>query len=96
MDFYKRFGTFSDLDFADDIALTLNLIDETQKLLINVENEAAKVGLHLNAKKTRKLSHIIKKQRILRQEMIRKSRWCKISNIWAPGSITPLNISKLG
>ena len=40
------------LDFADDIALTANLITEAQKLLTDVESAASKIGLHLNAKKT--------------------------------------------
>ena len=48
----------SDLDFADDIAVTLNLIDETQNLLINVDNQAAKIGLHLNAKKSEIISRL--------------------------------------
>ena len=45
----------SDLDFADDIALTFNSIEEAQKALIDVEKAAAKVGLYLNAKKTEAL-----------------------------------------
>jgi len=50
----------SDLDFADDIALTLDTTQEAQNLLSAVEAQnllsavktAANVGLHLNAKKT--------------------------------------------
>ena len=42
----------SDLDFADDIALTLDTIQEAQALLFKVGAEAANVGLHLNAGKT--------------------------------------------
>lgn len=42
----------SDLDFADDIALTLDTLQEAQNLLSGVEIEATKVGLHLNAAKT--------------------------------------------
>ena len=42
----------SDLDFADDIALILDKIEEAQNTLQNVEDAAAKVGLHLNARKT--------------------------------------------
>ena len=41
-----------DLDFADDIALTLDTLEEAQNLLTKVENAARNVGLHLNAKKT--------------------------------------------
>ena len=42
----------SDLDFADDIALTLDTLQEAQSLLTSVETAAANVGLHLNATKT--------------------------------------------
>jgi len=42
----------SDLDLADDIALTLDTIQVAQTLLSGVETEAANVGLHLNAGKT--------------------------------------------
>ena len=42
----------TDLLFADDIALLANEIWQAQELLSRVETEAAKVGLHVNAKKT--------------------------------------------
>ena len=42
----------TDLDFADDIALLSNEIYQAKVLLGLVETEAAKVGLHVNAKKT--------------------------------------------
>ena len=38
--------------FADDIALLANKIAQSQELLSRVETEAAKIGLHCNAKKT--------------------------------------------
>ena len=41
-----------DLDFADDIVLLSNEIEQARKLLHQVENECSKVGLGLNAKKT--------------------------------------------
>ena len=44
--------TISDLDFADDIALILNHIDEPQCQLQSVVNAATNVRLHLNAVKT--------------------------------------------
>ena len=44
--------TITDLDFADDIALLCNEIHQAQELLKRVEEEAARVGLHVNAKKT--------------------------------------------
>ena len=42
-----------DLDFADDIVLLSNEIEQARKLLHNVEKECGKVGLGINAKKTK-------------------------------------------
>ena len=42
----------TDLDFADDIALVAQEIEAAQEILLRVETEACKVGLHLNAKTT--------------------------------------------
>ena len=61
----------SDLDFADDIVLTANIINEAQQLLKDVEIAASKVGLHLNAKKTE----------VLIPNLVRKSKLSMISNI---------------
>ena len=44
--------SITDLDFADDIALLSNEIHQAQQLLKELEVEAAKVGLHVNANKT--------------------------------------------
>ena len=49
----------TDLDFSDDIALISHEIEATQILLHEIETEAAKVGLHLNAKKTEVQSYNI-------------------------------------
>ena len=43
----------TDLDFADDIALVSNTASQAQELLDKVENAALRVGLHMNAKKTK-------------------------------------------
>ena len=50
----RRVGpvVITDLDFADDIALITHEIDQAQELLTRLEQEAAKIGLHLNSKKT--------------------------------------------
>ena len=42
----------TDLDFADDICLLTNDVEQAQQLLGQVERECEKVGLELNAKKT--------------------------------------------
>ena len=49
----------ADLDFADDIALLSDEIEQAQELLLRVENECKKVGLGLNAKKTKCLAYNI-------------------------------------
>ena len=55
----KRVGPVNatDLCFADDIVLLANQIAQAKALLHNVENEAAKVGLHINAKKTEAMEY---------------------------------------
>jgi len=42
----------TDFDFADDIALVSNLVEQAQEMLHRVEAERRNVGLRLNAKKT--------------------------------------------
>ena len=49
----------TDLDFADDIALTSNRINQAQDLLLAVEAECKKVGLEINAGKTQFMSYNI-------------------------------------
>ena len=47
--------SITDLDFADDIALLSDDIEKARQLLRNVETECLKVGLALNAKKTKSM-----------------------------------------
>ena len=47
--------SISDLDFADDIVLISNEIQQAQSLLCQVELECQKVGLGLNVKKTKNM-----------------------------------------
>ena len=42
----------TDTDFADDIAIITEEIEKAQEMLTSIEFEAAKIGLHLNVKKT--------------------------------------------
>ena len=49
----------ADLDFADDIALLSDEIAQAQELLLTVEKEFKKVGLVLNAKKTKSVAYNI-------------------------------------
>ena len=52
-----RAKTITDLDFADDIALLSNLIEQAKQLLLAVEKECNAVGLHINAKKTKYMTY---------------------------------------
>ena len=45
--------TQTDLDFADDIALLSNEIEQAQKLLDAVQEQCRRTGLHLNSSKTK-------------------------------------------
>lgn len=45
----------TDLDYADDVALTAEQITSAQQLLISFEKSAAKVGLFLKTKKSERM-----------------------------------------
>ena len=45
--------TLTDLDFADDIALLSDKIEQAQSILSRFQRECQKVGLPFNAKKTK-------------------------------------------
>ena len=45
------------MDFADDIALLSDAIEQAQELLLRVETECNKVGLRLNGPKTKYLAY---------------------------------------
>ena len=47
----------ADLDYADDICLISDRVEQAQELLNRVEVECAKVGLRLNAKKTEVITY---------------------------------------
>ena len=49
--------TITDTDFADDIALICEEIEQAQEMLTRVENETLKIGLHLNEKKTEVMAY---------------------------------------
>ena len=55
----KRHGPecITDLDFADDISLLSESINQAQELLTRLEVSSAKVGLHLNAAKTKIIAY---------------------------------------
>ena len=50
----------TDLDFADDIALLSDTLQQAQELLTRVEDAAATVGLMMNASKTKFMAYNIK------------------------------------
>ena len=47
----------TDLDYEDDISLIPRQVEQAQELLSRVEEECAKVGLGLNAKKTEVIAY---------------------------------------
>ena len=49
----------TDLDYADDICLLSNHMEQAQELLSRVESECAMVGFRLNAKKTEVITYNI-------------------------------------
>ena len=51
---YRRYPAtiLTDLSYADDIALVSHDVCQAQQLLTCVEEEAGKIGLHINAMKT--------------------------------------------
>ena len=49
----------TDLDFADDIALISDTAEKARELLLTVERECNKIGLQLNAKKTKVMAYNI-------------------------------------
>ena len=48
--------TFTDTDFADDLALISNTLEQAQLFLLRVESAAGQIGLHLNESKTEFMS----------------------------------------
>ena len=60
--------SLADLDFADNISLLSNQIEQAQELLIRVERSCMKVGLGLNAKKTKFLAYNIEGNLSLRTD----------------------------
>ncbi|XP_015753298.1 PREDICTED: uncharacterized protein LOC107333054 [Acropora digitifera] len=52
----KRAVVVTDLDFAEDIALLSEQVEQAQELLKRVEESAKQIGLEMNAKKTKCLS----------------------------------------
>ena len=52
----------TDVDFADDIALISDHIEQARKLLLSVEKECKKVGLGINAGKTKYVSYNIEEE----------------------------------
>ena len=57
---YDRFNyiiSFTDADYADDIALLANTPNQAETLLYSLERAAAGIGLHVNAHKTEYMSY---------------------------------------
>ena len=78
--------TLTDLDLADDIALLLDKIEQAQSILSRVQIECQKVGLALNAKKTKYITYNIDtKETALKTYNIIKLEKVEVSNTWDHG-----------
>lgn len=89
--------TLTDLDFADDIALLSNQIQQAQELLFRVERSCKKVGLGLNAKKTKFLAYNIEDTVIIRTdngEELGKQDDFKYLGSWVDSSEKDIKIRK--
>ncbi|KAI8483147.1 hypothetical protein Bbelb_391660, partial [Branchiostoma belcheri] len=56
-DFHDIMLSFANKLFLDDKALLTGIIKQARELLLRLENESAKVGLNLNAKKTKLMAY---------------------------------------
>ena len=88
--------TISDLDFADDIALTLDNLQEAQTLLTGVETAASNVGLHLNAAKTEMIVYNQQIEMInsLNGEQIKSVDDFKYLGSWIDNTLKDMNTRK--
>ena len=49
--------TITDIDYADDIAITTNNVKEANILLNSLEKTAREIGLHINVAKTEYIAY---------------------------------------
>ena len=87
----------TDLDFADDIALLSDEIEQAQELLSRVESECKKVGLCINAKKTKALAINITDPPSLHTKDGTALEWVsdfKYLGSWVEQSAKDLNVRK--
>ena len=76
----------TDFDFADGICLITEEIDQAQELLTRVEEECARVGLTLNAKKTEVMIYNTARHPPLRTKDGSTLKVKEDFNTWAHGS----------
>ena len=87
----------ADLDFADDISLLSDEIEEAQQLLYSVERECKKVGLGLNGPKTKYLAYNIEDQQPLQTldgTTLEKKDDFKYLGSWTDSSEKDINVRK--
>ena len=95
----RRIGAeiITDLDFADDIALITETLQQGQELLSRVESSTARVGLHLNADKTEVMIYNQTTTDILKSksnEIIKKVEEFKYLGAWMSASDKDIKIRK--
>ena len=87
----------TDLDFADDIALLSDEIQQAQELLLRVEGECKKVGLGINAKKTKGLAFNFEDPAPLHTAEGTEIEWVKdfkYLGSWVEDSVKDLSVRK--
>ena len=88
----------TDLCFADDIALLANEIEQAQELITGVENEGAKIGLSINAKKTQAITYNQEDNTVeikaINGDIIKKVENYKYLGSWVKSSEHDINTRK--
>ena len=87
----------ADLDFADDIALLSDAIEQAQELLLRVETECNKVGLGLNGPKTKYLAYNIEDITPLHTRdgtVLEQKADFKYLGSWVDDSLKDINVRK--
>ena len=87
----------TDLDFADDIALVTEELEQAQDFLHRVQENAAKIGLHLNSDKTEFMSFNQAQDSVLKtvnNENIKKVNDFEYLGAWTDDTANDVQIFK--
>ena len=90
-------NVITDLDFADDIALMTEELEQAQYFLHRVQENAAKIGLHLNSNKTESMSFSQVQDTVLKtvnNEIIKKVDNFKYLGSWIDDTANDVKVRK--